>query len=110
MSKSYECQRAKVLQSNGLDVAEGSKELIHLISGVLVTGGVEEKTTLDGHGESVFREPPYFRGEVVIWRSFRREQKVRPRHIWTMCGESLVMDVGDAGASGVMKHEGVHIM
>lgn len=67
MSKSHECQRTKVLQeNNGLEVAEGSKEDIHLTSGILVTGNVEEKTAFDDHGKSVFREPSYFRGKVVI--------------------------------------------
>lgn len=67
VSKSREYQTAKVLQekgNNGLKVAEGSKEDIHLTSGPLVTWNVAEKTALDGGGRSVFREPAYFRGEV----------------------------------------------
>lgn len=30
-------------------------------------------------------------------------------HIWTMCGESLVMGIGDAGVSGVMRYGGICI-
>lgn len=29
---------------------------------------------------------------------------IRSGHIWRMCGESVVMDVGDAGTSGAMRH------
>lgn len=45
----------------------------------------------------------------MIWRRFRRELKVdwiRSGHTWRRCGESVVMDAGDAGTSGAMKWRG----
>lgn len=69
-----------------LEVAEGSKEDLYLTSGNPVTWNVGEKTVSEGHEKGVFREPPNFREEVMVWRSFRRELKVD----WTgqgTCGE-----------------------
>lgn len=94
---------------HGLEVAQGSEEDIYLNSGVLVTWNVGEKTAFGGHGKGVFREPPYFEREVVIWRCFRRELNmdwIRSGHTWRMCSESVVMDAGDAGTSGAMRWGG----
>lgn len=75
MSKSHECQRAKVLQEKGKQWSEGGREKQgrHLPYR-WAPGHMEHrrKTAFDGCGRTVFREPPCITEKVVIWKSFRR--------------------------------------
>lgn len=72
---SHECQRAKVLQRKGKQWSEGDRGKQGGHPPYLWAPSHMEqrrKTASDGHGRRVFREPPYFRGEAVIRKSFRR--------------------------------------